>query len=30
VRGCLNCVRGCGDRGLLDFGSAVQYMKPFI
>ena len=27
---CLNCVQNCDDHGLLDFKSAVQYMKHFI
>ena len=27
---CLNCVQNCDDHGLLDFKSAVQYMKCFI
>ena len=30
VRNCLNCVQNCDDHGLLDFKSAVQYMKRFI
>ena len=30
VRNCLNCVQNCDDHGLLDFKSAVQYMKHFI
>ena len=27
---CLTCVQNCDDHGLLDFKSAVQYMKHFI
>ena len=27
---CLNCVHSCEDHSLLDFKSAVQYMKHFI
>ena len=27
---CLNCVHNCNDHSLLDFKSAVQYMKHFI
>ena len=30
IRNCLNCVRNCDDHRLLDFKSAVQYMKHFI
>ena len=30
IRNCLNCVHNCDDYGLLDFKSAVQYMKHFI
>ena len=30
IRNCLNCVRNCDDHSLLDFKSAVQYMKHFI
>ena len=30
IRNCLNCVRNCEDHSLLDFKSAVQYMKHFI
>ena len=30
IRNCLNCVKTCDDHGLLDFKSAVQYMKYFI
>ena len=29
-KNCLNCVHICDDHGLLDFKSAVQYMKHFI
>ena len=29
VKNCLNCVLNCDDHGLLDFKSAVQYMKTF-
>ena len=27
---CLKCVHNCNDHSLLDFKSAVQYMKYFI
>ena len=30
IRNCLNCVHNCDVHGLLDFKSAVQYMKHFI
>ena len=30
LRNCLNCVHNCDDHSLLDFKSAVQYMKHFI
>ena len=30
VRNCLNCLHNCEDHSLLDFISAVQYMKYFI
>ena len=30
IRDCLNCVHNCDDHSLLDFKSAVQYMKHFI
>ena len=30
LRNCLNCVHRCDDHSLLDFKSAVQYMKHFI
>ena len=30
IRNCLNCVHKCDDHSLLDFKSAVQYMKHFI
>ena len=30
IRNCFNCVHNCDDHGLLDFKSAVQYMKHFI
>ena len=30
IRNCLNCVYNCDDHSLLDFKSAVQYMKHFI
>ena len=30
IRNCLNCVHNCDDHTLLDFKSAVQYMKHFI
>ena len=30
IRNCLNCVHNCDDHSLLDFKSAVQYMKHFI
>ena len=29
-RNCLNYVHNCDDHGLLDFKSAVQYMKHLI
>ena len=29
-RNCLSCVHNCDDHSLLDFKSAVLYMKPFI
>ena len=30
IRKCLNCVHNCDDHSLLDFKSAVQYMKHFM
>ena len=30
IRNCINCVHNCKDYNLLDFTSAVQYMKHFI
>ena len=30
IRNCLNRVHNCEDHSLLDFKSAVQYMKHFI
>ena len=30
IRNCLNCVHNCEDQSLLNFTSAVQYMKYFI
>ena len=30
IRNCINCVHNCEDHSLLDFTSAVQYMKCFI
>ena len=30
IRNCLNCVHNCDDHSLLDFKSAVQYMKHFM
>ena len=30
IRNCLNCVHHCEDHSILDFKSAVQYMKHFI
>ena len=30
IQSCVNCVHNCDDHSLLDFKSAVQYMKRFI